>query len=90
MMSKNKRTTTAERIHLAAIKQLPCSICGAPGPVEAHHIKQSSAWTCVAVCSACHRGTSGIHGDKTMLRIFKMDEMDALAVTIQRIMEGGL
>lgn len=86
MQSKNKRTSTAERIHLAAIKQLPCSVCDAPGPSEAHHIKQSSAWTCVALCDECHRGPLGIHGDKTLLRIHKLDELDLLAVTIGRLL----
>lgn len=87
MQSKNKRTTTAERIHLAAIKQLPCSVCNAPGPSEAHHLKQSTAWTCVALCAECHMdGEMGWHGRKTAWRIRKMVEIDALAKTIERLM----
>ena len=85
MQSKNKRTTTAERIHLAAIKQLPCSVCNAPGPSVAHHIDQSTAWTCVALCDDCHRD---FHGLKNLWRVYKMDELDALAKTIERLMES--
>ena len=29
-----------EREHLARVKALPCSVCDAPGPSEAHHVKQ--------------------------------------------------
>lgn len=86
MMSKNKRTSAAERRHLAAVKSLPCSLCDTQGISEAHHIKQSSAWTCVALCDDCHRGPLGIHGDKTLLRIHKLDELDLLAVTIGRLL----
>ncbi len=89
MISKNKRTTAAERRHLAAVKELSCSVCDAPGPSEAHHVDQSCAWTCIALCEECHRDDEmGWHGRKTAWRIRKMDEMDALGVTIQRLMEG--
>lgn len=87
MISKNKRTTTAERRHLAAVKELPCSVCDAPGPSHAHHTEQSCAWTCIALCNDCHMPPLGIHGDKTMWKIHKMNELDALGVTIQRLME---
>lgn len=87
MQSKNKKTTTsAERRHIAGIRALPCSVCGRSGPSEAHEIKQGQWFTSVALCMDCHRGQNGIHGDKTMWRINKMDEIDALAVTIERLM----
>jgi hypothetical protein len=89
MISKNKRTSAAERLHLTAVKELPCSICDEPAPSEAHHIDQSSAWTCVALCPECHRGEEmGWHGRRTAWRIYKMEPLDALGVTIQRLMEG--
>lgn len=82
----NGRYTKAEREHLAKVKALDCSICDAPGPSEAHHIDQDQAYTCVALCVDCHRGPiNGIHGRKAMWRVRKMDELDALNVTIGRL-----
>lgn len=79
-----------ERRHLARVKMLPCSICDEPGPSEAHHVKQGSQYTCVALCPECHRNpTLGWHGQKRMWAIKKMDELDALNKTIERLMEMG-
>ena len=85
MRSKNKVTTEREREHLARVKELPCSVCDAPGPSYAHHIDQASAWTCVALCYDCHQGPNGWHGTKALWRIRKMDELAALSKTIQRM-----
>lgn len=75
-----------ERDHLAKVKALPCSVCGAPGPSEAHHVKQGLQYTCVALCESCHRGDhNGWHGRRAMWRIKKMDEIDALNVTLKRL-----
>ena len=69
-----------------AVKCLPCSVCDAPGPSAAHHIKQGQHFTVVALCHDCHQGSqNGWHGQKVMWRIRKMDELDALAVTISRV-----
>ena len=82
----NSKPTAKERAHLARVKELPCSVCDAPGPSDAHHIKQSSAWTCVALCKDCHQGSlMGLHGQRRMWAIKKMDELDALDVTIRRL-----
>jgi hypothetical protein len=86
MRSKNSRAFRSdERDHLGRVKELPCSVCDAPGPSFAHHIKQGQHYTCVALCYECHQGKQGIHGDKTLWRIRKMDELDALAVTLERL-----
>jgi len=82
----NSKPTKKELAHMAKVKQLPCSVCNAPAPSSAHHIKQSCAWTTVALCYECHQGKGGIHHEKTMWRIYKMDEVDALGVTIMRLM----
>lgn len=75
-----------ERVHLGAVKELPCSVCDRPGPSEAHHVKQHSQYTCVALCEDCHRGGfNGWHGQKRMWSVMKMDELDALNVTIKRL-----
>ena len=85
----NNRLNRAEREHLARVKSLPCSVCDTPGPSEAHHVKQGLQYTCIALCPDCHRGHNGWHGTKAFWRIRKMDEVDALNVTVQRLMEAG-
>ena len=84
----NNQLNARERQHLARVKELPCSVCDAPGPSQAHHIKQGNQYTCVALCPDCHRGYNGWHGTKAFWRIRKMDELDALDVTIRRLIDG--
>lgn len=75
-----------DRARLGRVKSCPCSVCGTPGPSEAHHIKQGQQWTCVALCSDCHRGShNGWHGKRAIWRVMKMDELDALAVTLKNL-----
>lgn len=90
MRTKNAKAINArESAHLAAVKSLPCSVCDHPPPSIAHHIKQGQHYTTVALCADCHVGSeNGIHGRKTMWRVMKMDEVDALAITIERIIRG--
>lgn len=91
MQSKNKATqTAAEREYVRLVKLLPCSVCDSGGgeaaPSEAHEIKQGQWFTSVALCESCHRGPLlGLHGQKRMWDLKKMDELDALAITIQRL-----
>lgn len=82
----NNKLNKEERLYLARVKDLPCSVCDAPGPSEAHHIKQGLQYTCVALCPDCHRGpVLGLHGMRRMWAIKKMEELDALNVTIKRL-----
>ena len=82
----NNKLNAAERRHLARVKELPCSLCDAPGVSEAHHIEQGLQYTCVALCVECHRGpVLGLHGQKRMWAIKKMTEIDALNVTLGRL-----
>jgi hypothetical protein len=82
----NNKLNKQERMHLALVKELNCSVCDAPGPSEAHHIKQGLQYTCVALCPDCHRGpVLGWHGQKRMWSIKKMDELDALNKTIENL-----
>ena len=74
-----------ERRHLANVKELPCSLCDASGPSEAHHYRQHRQYTCIALCVDCHRGPLGWHGTKALWRIKKMDEIDALNITLERL-----
>ena len=85
----NNKLNAKERLYLALVKSLPCSVCDAAGPSEAHHIEQGLQYTCVALCVDCHRGPIlGLHGQRRMWIIKKMNEWAALNVTIQRIRES--
>ena len=82
----NNKLNPAERRHLAMVKVLPCSVCDAPGPSEAHHIVQGLQYTCIALCPECHTGPRmGWHGQRFAWKIRKMEEIDALNMTIKRL-----
>ena len=79
----NTKPTAKERTHIERIKMLACSCCGAPGPTDAHHVKQSSAYHCIPLCKDCHQGPLlGIHGQRRAWTLRKTDEVDAMARTI--------
>lgn len=88
MQSKNKRAPTkAEAEHIRRVAALECSVCDLPGPSEIHEIKQGVWGAAVALCPDCHRGAfNGLHGQKRIWSVRKMDEVDALAVTVMRLM----
>jgi hypothetical protein len=85
--TKNAKAIKAhESAHIASVKALPCSVCDESGPCDAHHIKQGQHYTVVALCKDCHDGGfAGWHGQKRAWIIRKMDELDALAVTLERL-----
>lgn len=83
----NNRLTSRERAHLSRVKALPCSVCDQSGPSDAHHIKQDCQYTCVALCKDCHQGShNGWHGRKALWNIMRMTELDALNITLQRLL----
>lgn len=85
----NNTPTAKERKHLARVKELPCSVCDASGPGDAHHVKQHRQYTCIALCKDCHQGSvMGWHGQKRMWSLKKMDEIDALNITIARLLKS--
>jgi len=47
--------------------------------------QRSSHWLTVPLCPSCHRGTNGIHGDRSLLKVRKMEELDLLAETLRRL-----
>ena len=81
----NKTYTAKERAHLERVKSLQCSVCDHPAPSDAHHIKQSNPYLCIALCKDCHQGVNGWHGNKSLWRIRKMDELDCLCITLKRL-----
>ena len=85
----NNKLNAKERLHLALVKSLPCSVCDASGPSEAHHYKQGLQYTCIALCKDCHTNpTLGWHGQRRMWHIKKMDQIEALNVTIMRLLSA--
>lgn len=91
MQSKNKPSMkVAERKHVATIAGMDCAVCDKSGPSEVHEIKQGAWFLSVPLCSSCHRdGFNGHHGQKRAWIGRKMDELDALAVTIERLTKGS-
>ena len=86
MWSPNKRAMTkAEREHVGRVKDGPCAVCGAVGVMHAHEIEQGLWFCSVSLCPDCHTGPMGIHGDKTLWRIHKLDEIKALNETLARV-----
>lgn len=82
----NGKLNAAERAWVARVKELPCSVCDAPGPSDAHHIKQGNHYTVVALCKSCHQGPKmGWHGERRAWAIAKMDELDAMNVTLRNL-----
>ena len=92
MQSKNKAAPTkAERAHIVRIKEMACGVCGAHGPSECHEIKQGQWFTSIPLCPDCHRGAlNGLHGQKRMWAVMKVDELDVLAWTIQSLFGARL
>lgn len=85
-------TTAAEKRHMDRVAQLPCCLCGA-FPVELHHPlegrtpgRRSPNWLVIPVCPSCHRdGHNGIHGQKAMLKVMKVTELELLAGTLEAV-----
>ncbi len=82
-------TTAAEKKHLERVASLSCCLCGAR-PVEVHHIlegrikgRRCGHFTTIPLCPECHRGRCGVHGEKTMLKVMKITELELLGKTIE-------
>lgn len=82
----NNKPTLKERNHLARIKEMGCGVCGAAGPSDAHHIVQHEQYLCIPLCKDCHQGSfNGIHGEKRIWNVYKVDEMSVLNETIRSL-----
>lgn len=83
------KLTAKDRKHLAAVKELPCGVCGAAGLSDAHHIEQGLQYICIPLCKDCHQGSfNGIHGQKRIWSVTKKTELTVLNDTIRKLMEG--
>lgn len=82
----NNKLTASQRRHLASVKSLPCGVCGAAGPSDAHHIEQGLQYTCIPLCKDCHQGShNGIHGQRRIWNVMKKTEMTVLNDTIEKL-----
>ena len=83
--------TKDEKHYLDRVANLSCAVCGAEG-VHIHHAREGQGmaqraqnWLAIPLCPTCHTGPQGIHGDRRLLKARKVDEMDLLANTIERL-----
>lgn len=83
--------TKAEQRYLSKVAALPCALCGCEG-VHIHHAREGQGmaqraqnWLAIPLCQDCHTGPHGFHGDRQLLKARKVDEMDLLAMTIERL-----
>ena len=74
--AKPVRGTAAARLWLERVKGLPCVICGAAGPSDAHHVyhdrygtKKPSDFDTIPLCKWCHQdGPESVHKAKATWR----------------------
>lgn len=84
-----------EKKWASIVSTLPCACCGDAGNVELHHAREGQGgaqragnFLVMPLCRACHGqdlGSQGFHGDKTLMRIYKTDEMKMLNDTVGAI-----
>jgi len=82
-----------EQRHMHLVKELPCCLCGASAPSEAHHIlegripgRKAHDFCTIPLCVDCHRNEkNGVHGQKIMLKIMKENELNLLGETIKKL-----
>lgn len=83
----NNQLSAAEKRHIAKIKEMPCGVCGASAPSDAHHIEQHRQFTAIPLCRDCHQGAhNGIHGQKRIWNVLKKTELSVLNDTIRRLL----
>jgi len=92
-LRKNKKA------YMDRVANLGCVVCktlfNTFEPAQVHHIREgqgmaqrASDWLIVPLCPACHTGPQGLHGDRSMMRIAKLEELDLLALTIEALHEA--
>ena len=83
----NQSYSKSERAHIQRVKELPCSVCNASAPSDAHHVRQDNPYSCVSLCKSCHQDPfNGWHGRRAIWNVYKMDELTALTITLQRLL----
>lgn len=86
MHSKNKRARSPEEnAYVEAVKALPCVVCCAPAPSDAHEPEQGLWFISIPLCHACHKAPHGWHGDRSRWRAAKLTELQAINETHRRL-----
>lgn len=88
--------TKLEKLYMDMIASMPCALCGEEG-VHVHHIREGQGmaqrannYLTIPLCPSCHQGPNGVHGDKSLMRIMKKEELDLLADTIEMVADRCL
>lgn len=84
-----------ERQYITKIKNMPCALCSASAPSDAHHLREgmgmaqrNSDYLTIPLCKDCHQGShNGIHGARALWNVLKKTELDLLAETIAKIIQ---
>lgn len=83
--------------HLSRVAALRCVICEVLGMEQegrtfAHHIRHGQGMgqraddeLAVPLCYEHHQGSTGIHGDRSAWKMARMEELDALVITIRNL-----
>lgn len=97
----SRAPTLRESKHMGRVAALGCVLCRhlgfEPSPAHVHHIREgqgmsqrASNYLTVPLCPEHHQGATGVHGlgTKAFERLYKLTELDLLAMTIEHL-EGG-
>lgn len=79
--------------YMLAVKQLPCCVCGAPGPSDAHHVihdrfsaRKASDFDTVPLCKRHHQdGPDAIHNGKESWRAKYGRDYDYIEETREKV-----
>ncbi len=91
------KPTKLESGYMGRVAELGCIVChlldlrSSERP-QLHHIREGQGmsqrapnWLVIPLCQEHHTGPQGVHGDRTYMKILKMDELDLLAEVIGRL-----
>ena len=94
---KRAKASDADRQHLLSVKSLPCCICGAPPPSDAHHCivgrfsqKKAPHRETIPLCKRHHQhGPEAIHQNKRLWVELHGPDTDYINETINKIYGGS-
>jgi hypothetical protein len=92
------KATRAESAYMSRVANMGCILCRLldipqTSKTDVHHIRAGQGgaqrapnFLVLPLChESCHQGSRGIHGDKSLLRIAKVTELDLLAMVIEEM-----
>lgn len=83
--------------HLARVRSLPCVVCGAPPPSEAHHPREGQGMgqkaddrLAISLCASCHRtGPHAFHAGPREFAARFGSHQDLLARVVVALKSAG-